>query len=368
MPSIIATKNGFVKTEAISGVFGKKSAKMQEKLAAQLLEIYEDLTIAFMGTPEFAVPIFEMLCKNDFKPKAVFTAPDKPAGRGQEITPPPIKVIAQKYGIAVFQPQTRDELINQTIGLKPDLIIVVAYGKILPKEILALPKYGAINVHPSLLPKYRGPSPIQFPILNGEKETGVTIMLMNEQMDEGAILAQEDLKIEADETAQTLENKLSRLASKLLIKTLNQWLILKEMPKSAQELIFPQEQDNSKATYTKILTKQDGKIIWDKSAQELSRQIRAFIPWPGSFTFFKPTAALEKNIKNLVLKILKARPSEIQTDKELGQAFLTDGKKLAIQTGQGALIMEELQIEGGKPMDAASFLNGHPEIIGTILQ
>jgi methionyl-tRNA formyltransferase len=367
MTPIIQPTKEFVNTTLDPKILGKKDAKLQEKVASALLEIYKELNIIFMGTPEFASPILEELCQSDFKPKAVITAPDKPAGRGQEVTPPPIKILAQKYEIPVRQPATKEELTKQTLELEPDLILVAAYGKILPKEILDAPKYGSVNVHPSLLPKYRGPSPIQFAILNGDPKTGVSIMLMNEKMDEGPILAQEAAEIEKGETSKSLEGKLAKIAAKLLTKTLNYWIVLNEMPKSAKNLVLPQQQDNSQATYTKILTKQDGKIIWDKTASELERQIRALYPWPGSFTILKAPTASGQN-KSLSLKILKAGVSEIQTEKELGQVFLTDSQKLAVQTGKNCLIIEQLQPEGGKEMSAADFLNGHPEIVGTILQ
>ncbi|MBI4708878.1 MAG: methionyl-tRNA formyltransferase [Candidatus Portnoybacteria bacterium] len=323
----------------------------------------EDLKVVFMGTPEFAVPILEELIKSDFKPRAIITAPDKPVGRNLNLTPPPVKVLVQENNIPIFQPETKDELISQTSELKPDLIIVAAYGKILSREILNLPKYGSINVHPSILPKHRGPSPIQFAILNGDPKTGVTIMLMNEKMDEGPILSQEIVKITKDETAKTLEEKLSLKGAKLLIKTLKQWIALEEMPETAKKLIYPQEQDNSQATYTKIITKQDGKILWDKNAKELEQQIRAFYPWPGSFTFLKQNGHKVQNIK-----ILKADILELNTEKDLGAFFLTENKKLAVQTGKDCLIIEELQPENGKPMSASNFLNGHPEIIGTTLE
>ena len=164
-----------------------------------------------------------------------------------------------------------------------------------------------------------------------------------------------------------LENKLSKLGAKLLIKTLKEWIILKEMPKGAQRLIYPQRQDNSKATYTKILTRDDGKIIWDKNARELERQIKAFYPWPSSFTFFK--AGSDPNQKLMSLKILKARVAALPNEQnELGKTFLTERGELAVQTGKDCLIIEELQLEGSKPMTASNFLNGHQEIIGTILQ
>ena len=342
------------------------------------------LKIAFFGTPDFAVPILKALCQGDFKPKAVIAAPDRPAGRGQEMALSPIKIIAQKNEISVFQPETRRDLIEQTQKIKPDLIITAAYGKILPKEVLDIPKYGSLNVHPSILPKYRGPSPIQFAILNGDDETGTTIILMNQNLDEGPILAQGILKINKDDTTQTLGQKLSEASATLLIKTLPRWTTLKEMPKSAQNLIVPQPQNHAKATYTKILTKQDGKIIWSKSACEIERQIRAFFPWPGSYAVFK-----DKTGKSVSLKILSADiqppPSVlplskgkgwVRDEKDLGQVFLTEdplrpqnemNKKLAVQTGSGCLIINELQLEGSKSMRAADFLNGHPEIVGMIL-
>jgi len=368
MSPIIQPTKEFVNTSIDLKSLSRKDAKLQEKIAAALLEIYKDLKIVFMGTPDFAVPVLEELLKSDFKPKAVITAPDKPAGRGQKITPPPVKIIAQNHQIPVFQPETKEDLIKQTTDLGPDLIVVAAYGKILPKEILDLPKYGSVNIHPSLLPNYRGPSPIQFAILNGDSKTGVSIILMNGKMDEGPILAQEIVEIEKDETAKSLENKLSKIASKLLIKTLNYWIVFKEMPKSARNFILPQQQDDSQAIYTKILTKEDAKIIWNKTADELDRQIRAFVPWPGSFTIFKEKTVNEGNEKIKALKILKANVLELQTKKELGEVFLTDKKELAVQTGKNCLIIQQLQIEGGKPMTAQEFLNGHPEIVGAILE
>ncbi|OGZ34505.1 MAG: methionyl-tRNA formyltransferase, partial [Candidatus Portnoybacteria bacterium RBG_13_41_18] len=291
MSTIISPKPSSVKSGARAQVLDEKSAKLgaqlETELISKLIAIYEKINVVFFGTPEFAVPILKELINSDFKPSAVITSGDKPVGRNQEITHPPVKILAQKYEIPVFQPTTKEELVKKVTELKPDLIIVTAFGTILPKAIIDLPKYGSINVHPSLLPKHRGPSPIQFSILNGDQTTGVSIMLMNEKIDEGPILTQEKINIEKDDTSQILQNKLSVLGGRLLIKTLSYWIILKEMPRSAQYLIYPQPQDNSKATYTKILTKSDGKIFWNKTAQELERQIRAFYPWPGSFTYFK---------------------------------------------------------------------------------
>ncbi len=354
MPHIINQQIKFVNSP---GPLAKISAKKAPKTNKP-----EDLRIVFMGTPQFAIPILDDLIKSEFKPMAVVTAPDKPTGRNQEIIPPPVKVLVQNYQIPAWQPETKEELVAQTTSLKPDLIIISAYGKILPKEVLMLPKYGSINVHPSLLPKYRGPSPIQFAILNGDKETGASIMLMNEKIDEGPILAQQSVAIEKKENYQSLEQKLSALGAKLLLKTLKRWVIIKELDKLTKKLIYPQEQDHLRATYTKVLTRQDGKIIWNKTAEELERQIRAFYPWPGSFTFVR------KDKKLLSLKIIRANALKCETEREPGEVFLTDDKKLAAQTGKNCLLIEELQLEGSQPLPASEFLKGRPEIIGTILQ
>jgi methionyl-tRNA formyltransferase len=285
------------------------------------------LKIIFMGTPDFAIPILEAITHCSlFTVCCVITTPDKPVGRQQKITPPPVKKLALKYKIPVLQPEKISQARDQITDYQPDLIVVAAYGQILPKEILNIPKYGCINVHASLLPKYRGSSPIQFAILNDEKTTGVTIMIMDEKMDHGPILAQEKIAIQPNETAQTLHDKLARLGADLLIKTIPQYI---------QGEIKPQPQDESKATYTKILTRQDGQIDWQKSAQEIERQIRALTPWPGTWTIF--------NGKRL--KILKAK-------------VVNKKDEMAIQTGKGYLLLEMVQPEGKKPMKWEEFLRG----------
>lgn len=393
MPPIIPPTKELVNTLTLPLVKAQKETVTSDS---------KEIRVVFFGTPNFAVPILKELLEHDFKPMAVITAPDKPVGRKQEIVPPPIKILARENNIPVFQPETKEELLAQTINLKPDLIILAAYGKILPKEILDMPKYGAINVHPSLLPKYRGASPIQFAILNGEEETGTTIMLMNEKVDEGPILSQEKIKIAVDETYESLEKKLSDISAKLLIKTLDRWIILKEMSNLTKDALKPQEQDNSEASYTKILNKKDGQINWQKPAIEIERQIRAFYPWPGSFTSFTPKSLKKKKSKRrgasapeqskdtslesrpVILKIIKAsvlnpppnpspftkrgRAREGVRSKDIGRVFLTENKKLAVQTGEGCLIISELQPEGGKAMFTAEFLNGHSEIINAILE
>jgi methionyl-tRNA formyltransferase len=311
----------------------------------------KNLKFIFMGTPQFGAIVLERLITAGYRPSLVATEPDKPAGRKLTITPPPVKTSAEKYNIPVFQPVKTAELSAQISKLAPDLIIVVAYGRIIPKSILEMPKYGVINVHPSLLPKYRGPSPIQAAILNGDEKTGVTIMLLDEQMDHGPFLSQEEIDI-SDFRFFVLYDKLAELGAKLLLETIPNWVSKK---------IKEQVQDEKMATYTKIMKKEDGKIDWAKSAQEIERQIRAFDPWPGSFTF----------ADDKMLKIWKAKVQE-QTEicpiGELGKTFMATNEQIAIQTGKDFLIIEELQIEGGKRMPVETFLKGHSDFIGTILK
>lgn len=309
------------------------------------------IKIILIGTSEFAAHIFEHIF-DKINIIAVITTPDKPAGRKQILTLSPVKIWAEKNNLPVF---SQIEKIKQ---LKPDLVIVTAYGQIIPKQILDIPKYGALNIHPSLLPKYRGASPIQATILNGDKETGVTIILMDEKMDHGNIVAKSKVKNHAYRQAgqkskvtyEELSNQLADVAANLLIKTLPNWV--------AGE-IKAKLQDHSKATFTKIIKKEDGKIDWNKSAEEIERQIRAFHQWPTAYTFW--------NDKQL--KILEANCTSLNdVHKKIGEVFLSDNKQLAIQTRNGILIPEQVQLEGKKPMTAKDFLNGHPEIIGTILK
>ncbi len=304
--------------------------------------------IVFLGTPEFAVPILEKLVQSEYKPFAVFCAQDKPIGRKQILTPPPVKISAQKYNIPVYQPKDALSIKHDVSGLKPDLIISVAYGMILPKEILEAPKFGYLNIHPSLLPKYRGASPIQAAILNGDQETGVTIIKMDEKIDHGPIVANSQFPMTNDQyTTPELSEKLAQLGANLLLEILPDWLAGK---------IKPQAQDEAKATYTKIIKKEDGLIDWKKSAAQIERQIRAYQPWPGAYTKLK--------VKSKKLKVIEAKILEKNVDKRIGEVFLTENNKLTVQTGQNALIIKKLQIEGGRPMDAKDFLRGHKYIIG----
>jgi len=314
----------------------------------------KDAKIIFMGTPEFSVPILGALI-NNYNVVAVVTQPDKKIGRKQILTAPPVKKTALANKLKVLQPEKiRDnsEFIQHLKALKPDLIVVAAYGFILPKKLFEIPKFGAVNVHASLLPKYRGASPIQAALLNGGKKTGVTIMLINEKMDEGPLLAQKAITITNDDNFKTLHDKLSILGAHLLIDTL---------PKYLSSQIKPQKQDDNRATYCKILTKKDGKIDWRKSALEIERQVRALNPWPGTWTTWQ----------NKILKILEVEILNPQigcAESEIGKTFSTKQQDLAINCKQGSLILKKLQPEGRKSMAVKEFLNGYQEIIGSILK
>ena len=269
---------------------------------------YQDIDnpkIIFFGTPKFSVQILEHLENAGLMPALIITSPDKPKGRKLQLTPSPVKIWAEKHNIKYLQPEAlrnSPAFCAQISTLAPDLIILAAYGKFLPKEIIEIPKHGALNIHPSLLPKLRGPSPIQSAILNGDKETGVTIILMNEKMDEGHILAQKELQITSSATFKELEEGLAKLGGKLLIETIPKWL--------AGE-IQPTPQDQDKATYTKILTKKDGLIDLGEPAEIIERKIRAFTPWPGAYTFINGKRIIitgaELNESN-ALKIKRVRP------------------------------------------------------------
>ncbi len=278
----------------------------------------------FIGTSEFAAPILEALVHCSlFVVRCVVTAPDKPVGRKKEITPSPIKTAALRNNLSVLQPEKISEISEKISKLKPDLIITASYGQIIPKNILDVPKYGSINIHPSLLPKYRGPSPIQTAILNGDKVTGISIMLMDEKMDNGPILAQKKVAIKNKENYQSLEKRLSLKSASFLSEILPQYV---------QGKIKPKKQNDSEAVYTKILSRQDGQIDWRKSAQEIERMLRAFEPWPGIWT----------NFGKRRVKILKAKAVQ-------------KPRATAIKTGKGYLLLEIVQPEGKKPMSAKEF-------------
>lgn len=310
--------------------------------------------LIFMGTPEFAVPVLEKLIQSEYKPVAVFCAPDKPVGRKQILTPPSTKVLAQENNIPVFQPANSHELADTLKSLSCDIVITAAYGLIFPKEVLDAPRYGCLNIHPSLLPKYRGASPIQSAILNGDNETGVTIYKMDVEVDHGSIIIQKKLEDSLGQLiTPELSQKLSKLSAELLLETLPDWLASK---------ITPTSQDDSLASHTKIIKKEDGQIDWQKSAKEIEQKIRAYTPWPGAHT------RITNNESGIMgLKIISADAQENESDQQPGKIFLDKNNQLSIQASQGYLIIKKMQLEGGKTLSASDFLRGHKEIIGTVL-
>ena len=321
-----------------------------------------DTKIIFIGTPEFGAIVLEKLCENKYKPILVITSPDKPVGRKQIITPPPVKVMAEKYKIFVAQPKKISNLkscigtVGQISNLKLDLIISAAYSQIIPKEILEIPKYGCLNVHPSLLPRWRGPSPIQHTILSGEKKTGVTIILMDEKMDHGQILTQKSIQIKEKETAKTLHDKLANLGADLILETILKW---------QKGLIKAKPQDDTEATFSKILVKEDGRVNWKKPAEILEREIRAFDIWPGSFTFW------QKGSQLLRIKILKARvfnKTKYSLTYPIGKTVVVPQNEIGVQCGKDFLVLEKLQLEGKKEISSEDFIRGYPGFIGTILK
>lgn len=294
--------------------------------------------------------MLERLLNVGYSPSLVVTGPDKKAGRKQELTLSPVKEVALKHNLPLAQPENPAELQERKELKEAELFVLSAYGNILSKELIELPSKGVLNVHPSLLPKYRGPAPERFALLNGEEKTGVTIILMDEQVDHGPIVTQEEFVIPQDMRHEELHAKLGEIGGELLVKTLPQWLLGK---------ITPKEQNHDQATFTKKITKEDGRIDWNKEAAYIARQIRAFDPWPGTFTTWN-----KKFLK--ILKANSVKPNLGDEKKVPGTTFAVDGR-IAVYTGEGVLIVEELQLEGGKSMPAKDFLLGHKDFIDTVL-
>jgi methionyl-tRNA formyltransferase len=307
--------------------------------------------LVFMGTPEFAVPTLERLVASDYAIVGVYTQPDKPAGRGRKLAASPVKELAVAHNLPVFQPRTlrAPEAHAELAALQPDVIVVAAYGLILPQAALDLPPHGCINVHASLLPKYRGAAPIPAAILNGDETTGITIMRMDAGVDTGPMLAQAALPLCADDTTGALTARLAQLGADLLGQTLPRWL--------AGE-IAPQAQDEAQATFAPRFCKEDGRLDWTLAAVDLERRIRAFDPWPGAFT----TCHAKR------LKVNRARASDFQSDAnwQPGQVIWC-GDRVGVVTGQGVLELLEVQMEGKRSTQVADFLCGQPDFVGMCL-
>lgn len=314
------------------------------------------LRTVFMGTSDFAAVILEDLLGAGYNVVSVWTQADKKAGRKQKLRKSAVKMVAENNKLAIFEPAKFDaEAIRELKEQKPDLIIVAAYGKILPPEVLDIPGFGALNVHPSLLPKFRGPSPIQNTLLEGERETGTTIILMNEKVDAGDVLSQRKSAVGENETYPELLSRLAELSSDLLLETLPLW---------AERKIKPVPQDESQATYCQLIERSDGQIIWTDDTASIYNRYRAFLAWPGLFTFW------EKDDLNLRLKLLKIRPDHRQNkseDNRFGQVFRLDDK-VAVKTSDGSILLEEVQLEGKKNLPIEDFLVGYPDFIGSVLK
>ncbi len=310
----------------------------------------QKLTTVFLGSPDFAVPSLSALASDErFKIAAVITQPDKPAGRGQTMTPPPVKKFAMERGFDVWQPTKLREVKEKLEALSPDLLVVVAYGKLVPKDILSIPKYGCVNVHGSILPRYRGAAVLQAPILNGDDKTGATIMLMDEGLDTGPLLKIVEMPLNGTENLENVHDELSKLGANELPQTLIDY---------TEGKIEPQVQ-NGPSSYYKEIKKEDGKIDWSKPASEIERMVRAYTPWPG---VFGQLAIKQEELK--IVKILKVDSNILKTEEfQTGEIF-QEGKKLAVKCGDGALVIEKLQMEGGKPLPAEEFLRGHADIVG----
>ena len=301
-----------------------------------------------MGTPDFGVPTLEHLIASGLQIVGVYTQPDRPSGRGKKTRKSPVKVLAETRGLPVFQPETlsTNDSRAEMEFLKPDVAVVAAYGLIFPKWTLDLPTYGVLNVHPSLLPRHRGPAPVANAILEGDDETGVTVMLVEPKVDSGPILGSVRAPIGPRDTTGALTERLAEMGGRLLVETLRGW---------TRGLLEPSVQDDALTTYSRKAARGDGEIDWDLPAVEIDRRIRAYDPWPGSFTKWIGRR----------LKILEAEPVE----GEVGEpGLVTKGTGgVVVQTGQGQLRLKRVQMEGSRGMNVEAFLAGHPEFVGTML-
>lgn len=311
--------------------------------------------IVFMGTPAFALPSLEALLAGEHSVVAVYTQPDRPAGRGRGLNASPVKRLAESHGLPVMQPVRLKEpqALRQLQDLAPDAIVVAAFGQLLPKTVLDIPPFGCINVHPSLLPRHRGPSPIPWAILEGDEVTGVTIMLMDPGMDTGPILAQREEPVLPQDTAGSLGDRLAELSGPFLAATLNRWL---------GGEIRPAPQDNSRATYSKAISKDDGDMDWNQPAAALWRRVKAFQPWPGCYTWWQ----------GRMLKVLRALPLDHESGSQVGEVLgvphgIAEGCEVGVQTGRGVLCLLEVQLEGKKSMTAAEFDRGQRGFSGSVL-
>ncbi|RHV64635.1 methionyl-tRNA formyltransferase [Clostridium sp. OM02-18AC] len=310
------------------------------------------MRIVFMGTPDFSVPTLEALVASEHEVVGVVTQPDKPKGRGKEIHMSPVKECALQHNIPVYQPvRARDEaFVDEMRALNPDVMVVIAFGQILPKSLLELPKYGCVNIHASLLPKYRGAAPIQWAVINGDEETGITTMMMDVEMDTGDMLEKTVVKLDPEETGGSLFDRLSLLGGDLILSTLS---------KLEKGEITPVPQDHEKATYVKKISKSMGDIDWTMDAVSIERLVRGLNPWPSAFTRWNG-------------KMLKIWEAKVLPDPDVklpcGSVISASDEGLKIQTGAGVLCVTSLQLEGKKRMDTAAFLRGYQVAASSMME
>jgi methionyl-tRNA formyltransferase len=304
--------------------------------------------ILFFGSPTFAIPTLKNLLQGPDEVVAVVTQPDREKGRGRKVFPCPVKEVALQHGLTLLQPEkVREEVFLEKIkDLQSELFVVVAYGQILPKSLLQIPKYGAVNVHASLLPKYRGAAPIAWAILKGDRVTGVTTIAMDEGMDTGGILLQTEIPIGEKDTNETLHDRLALSGAQLLVET------LKGMKEGD---LHPVPQDHSRATLAPPLKKEDGRIDWGKEAREIDRRVRALNPWPGTLTEWN----------GQLLKIIKGEVREETSKGKTGRITWVGLDSIEVATGKGSFLIKEVQPEGKRRMSVRDFLAGHPIPVGT---
>ena len=311
------------------------------------------MKVIFMGTPDFAVGTLKALIASEHEVAAVVTQPDKPKGRGKTMQYTPVKEVAVEAGIPVLQPvKVRDpQVVEELRAYQADVIVVVAFGQIIPKSILEMPKYGCINVHASLLPEYRGAAPIQWAVIDGKEKTGVTTMQMDEGLDTGDMLLVEEVVLAEDETGGSLFDKLCEVGADVLLKT------LEELPKNT--LVPKKQPQESPTPYAAMLTKEMGQINWDRSAAEIERLVRGLNPWPSAYT----------HLNGKTLKIWKASVKEGQAEEaQNGEIVNVTKKELLVKTGEGLLSLDEVQLEGKKRMPADAFLRGYAVEKGVLLK
>lgn len=307
------------------------------------------MRVVFMGVPEFAVPALSRLADSEHEVAAVYTRLDKPSGRGRGISESPVKRVAEGLGLEVRQVESFKSSgdVSALAKLKPDVIVVASFGVILPQSVLDMPPYDCLNLHPSLLPRYRGPTPIPAAILAGDEVTGSSIMLIEKKVDSGPILAQREVSIEPSDTTKSLTERLAQVSADLLMETLPGWL---------SRSITPRTQRHEDATYTKILSKNDGDIDWQFTAVELWRRVRAYYPWPAGYTSWGGKA----------LRILEALPQSGRYG-DTGRVLDLGGGGVGVQAGDGILKLLRVQVEGKREMGAEEFVRGQRGFVGSLL-